>query len=219
MNSGTKWGIGGTCVNVGCIPKKLIHQAAINREWIIDSFDYGFRLGDLNDPDDHVHTSLNNTFEWSRLIRNIQLHIKSTNFDYISNLKENGTPYLNCLASFHDANTLVYTSQRSVLDEYLSTDKFDKEKMGKITADKIVIAVGGRPTYLSEEACKNNHKYAITSDDLFSHKNPPNKTLVVGGGYIALECAGFLQNLGFPVTLMNRTDVFLRGNFQYKQLL
>lgn len=31
---GTKWGLGGTCVNVGCIPKKLMHQAALLGEAI-----------------------------------------------------------------------------------------------------------------------------------------------------------------------------------------
>ena len=30
---GTKWGLGGTCVNVGCIPKKLMHQAALLGKW------------------------------------------------------------------------------------------------------------------------------------------------------------------------------------------
>lgn len=35
---GTKWGLGGTCVNVGCIPKKLMHQAALLGEAIHVSF-------------------------------------------------------------------------------------------------------------------------------------------------------------------------------------
>lgn len=36
---GTKWGLGGTCVNVGCIPKKLMHQASLLGEAIHVSFD------------------------------------------------------------------------------------------------------------------------------------------------------------------------------------
>lgn len=39
---GTKWGVGGTCANVGCTPKKLFHQAAILGQHIIDSSDYGW---------------------------------------------------------------------------------------------------------------------------------------------------------------------------------
>jgi thioredoxin reductase (NADPH) len=38
----SKWGIGGTCVNVGCIPKKLMHRAAQCQEDILNSSDYGW---------------------------------------------------------------------------------------------------------------------------------------------------------------------------------
>lgn len=49
---------------------------------------------------------------------------------------------------------------------------------------------------------------AITSDDIFFNKNP-GKTLVIGGGYIAIECAGFLSSLHFNTSLMTRGK-FLR---------
>jgi len=52
-------------------------------------------------------------------------------------------------------------------------------------------------------------KYAITSDDLFSLNHDPGSTLVIGGGYIAVECAGFLNGLGKEVTMINRST-FLR---------
>ena len=51
---------------------------------------------------------------------------------------------------------------------------------------------------------------AISSDDLFMLDHPPKKTLLVGGSFIALECAGFLHNLGFDVTVMVRS-ILLRG--------
>jgi thioredoxin reductase (NADPH) len=41
----SKWGLGGTCVNVGCIPKKLMHQAAKSHEEIINAHEYGWELG------------------------------------------------------------------------------------------------------------------------------------------------------------------------------
>ncbi len=77
--------------------------------------------------------------------------------------------------------------------------------MGKITADYIAICVGGRPNYLD---IKNKH-LAITSDDIFT-RDHPGKTLVVGGGYIAVECAGFLSGLSVDTTLMTR-GLFLRS--------
>ena len=70
-----------------------------------------------------------------------------------------------------------------------------------------MIATGNRPRdYPGIESLK---KYAITSDDLFSLTEDPGKTLVIGGGYIALECAGFLSGLGKDVTMINRST-FLR---------
>ena len=54
-------------------------------------------------------------------------------------------------------------------------------------------AVGGRPFQLGCEG----EEYGITSDDLFSLKEAPGKTLVVGASYVALECAGFLSGIGF----------------------
>lgn len=44
---------------------------------------------------------------------------------------------------------------------------------------------------------KDSEKLVITSDDLFSLKNPPGKTLIIGASYVALECAGVLAGLGF----------------------
>ena len=74
-------------------------------------------------------------------------------------------------------------------------------------AKNFVIATGLRPRdYPGVPELK---KYAITSDDLFSLKENPGKTLVIGGGYIAIECAGFLRGLGNEVCLANRS-VFLR---------
>ena len=51
---------------------------------------------------------------------------------------------------------------------------------------------------------------AITSDDIFWKKNSPGKTLVVGGGYVAVEIAGFLAKFGFPTYMMTRSE-YLRS--------
>jgi pyruvate/2-oxoglutarate dehydrogenase complex dihydrolipoamide dehydrogenase (E3) component len=76
-----------------------------------------------------------------------------------------------------------------------------------VTADKIVIAVGGRPQYAGIPGDK---EYGISSDDIFSLKKAPGKTLVVGASYVALECAGFLTALGYDTTVMVRS-ILLRG--------
>ena len=75
----------------------------------------------------------------------------------------------------------------------------------ELKARNFLIAVGGRPR--AHPAIPAD--IAITSDDLFSLEKDPGTTLVVGGGYIAVECAGFLKGLGKEVYLANRST-FLR---------
>ena len=58
-----------------------------------------------------------------------------------------------------------------------------------------MVAVGERP-YLPSDVPGIEH--ALTSDDLFTHPKPPGDTLVIGAGYVALECAGFLTGYLFP---------------------
>lgn len=75
----------------------------------------------------------------------------------------------------------------------------------QIKGKNFLIAAGGRPRGypgIPDELC-------VTSDDLFSMEKDPGTTLVVGGGYIAIECAGFLAGLGKKVHILNRSS-FLR---------
>ena len=66
-----------------------------------------------------------------------------------------------------------------------------------------MLAVGGRPNYPPGI----DNKLIISSDDIFSLSKPPNKTLILGASYIALECAGFLSGFGFDVTVLVRSKV------------
>ena len=78
----------------------------------------------------------------------------------------------------------------------------------RLSAANIVIAVGGRPSVPSDVPGALEH--AITSDDIFYLEKAPGKTLCVGASYISLECAGFLTELGYDVTVASRT-ILLRG--------
>ena len=194
-----KWGLGGTCVNVGCIPKKLMHQAALLGQGIKDARDFGWDIENLDSKGNNLPRH-----SWSKLVDSVQNYIKSLNWGHRTALKDKKVQYLNAKGTFIDRNSILTTSP--------------KGKTKTITGDKIVIAVGGRPNQLPEEiwskaaACLSDdlHKSVITSDDLFSLKTSPGKTLVIGAGYIALESAGFLRGLGFDVTVMVRSRV-LRG--------
>lgn len=67
---GSLWGLGGTCVNVGCIPKKLMHQAALVGDSITDSSSYGWQI------DYKVK------HDWKNLVQNVQQHIKQLNWGH-----------------------------------------------------------------------------------------------------------------------------------------
>jgi thioredoxin reductase (NADPH) len=131
--------------------------------------------------------------DWGTMVKNVQTHIKSLNWGYKSDLIKLKAKYYNSYATFVDAHTL-------------SLDN-GKGKVEQVTADKIVIAVGGRPSY---PGIPGDKEFGITSDDLFSLKESPGKTLVVGASYVALECAGFLTALGYDTTVMVRS-ILLRG--------
>mmetsp|Transcript_9655 Transcript_9655/g.20259 ORF Transcript_9655/g.20259 Transcript_9655/m.20259 type:complete len:671 (+) Transcript_9655:134-2146(+) len=193
--AGSTWGLGGTCVNVGCIPKKLMHQAALlNLGYKLDLPHYGigvtaemveknYGMSADNEPAEH---------SWEMLTTNVQNHIRGLNFKYRVDLREKNVIYLNLLGKFVDPHTLE------------TTDK--KGNKGKITASRILIAVGGRPTPLS---CEGG-ELAISSDDIFSLDRDPGKVLCIGASYISLECAGFLRGIGKDVTVAVRS-ILLRG--------
>jgi thioredoxin reductase (NADPH) len=178
---GSVWGLGGTCVNVGCIPKKLMHHGAHTREVMKDAPAYGWQLDGVP------------KHEWSTLVDNVQDYIASLNFGHRSECLTAGIQYFNELVSFVDAHTVECTNRKG-------------EKTRR-TAKKFLVSVGGRPNYPDVPGAK---EHGITSDDIFSLDHPPGKTLVVGASYIALECAGFLKAFGYDVTVMVRS-ILLRG--------
>lgn len=112
------------------------------------------------------------------------------NYEYVQELKEAGVDYINAKASFSDAKTVSFELQ--------------KEKY-QLKAKTFLVATGTRPRMYPGV----DPSLCITSDDLFSLEEDPGETLVLGGGYIAVECAGFLSGLGNKVHLANRST-FLR---------
>merc|ERR1712002_1264494 len=118
--AGTTWGLGGTCVNVGCIPKKLMHQAALLGEAVKDAKSYGWDV----QPAQH---------DWKKMVEEIQNHIGSLNWGYRVALREKSVTYLNEYAKFVDKNTIKTTNKKGV------------EKT--VTAAKFILATGGRPRY------------------------------------------------------------------------
>src|SRR6476620_1098250 len=77
----------------------------------------------------------------------------------------------------------------------------------EVTADKILIATGARPVMPQIEGVD----HAISSNEVFHLDKLPKRIVIAGGGYIANEFAGIFHQFGSHVTLVNRSDVILRG--------
>ncbi len=77
-----------------------------------------------------------------------------------------------------------------------------------MTAEKILIATGGRPTVPADLP---GIEHAITSNEAFHLPHLPKTILIVGGGYIAVEFAGIFNGLGVETTLLYRGPNILRG--------
>ncbi len=164
---------GGTCVNIGCVPKKLLVMAAEYGAAAADSAGFGWDVA----PGRH---------DWPRLIAAKNKEIERLNGAYKRLMS--GCTSFEARATFLDAHTLDVGGQ-------------------KVTAERIVIAAGGRPvrpTFPGEE-------HAIVSDDAFYLPELPARIVVLGSGYIAVEFAGIFAGLGAKVDLVFRQDLPLRG--------
>ncbi|CAM9517845.1 unnamed protein product [Heterosigma akashiwo] len=138
-SQGTKWGLGGTCVNVGCVPKKLMHYTALMGASFHDAKHFGWST---------EHPRHN----WEEMVDSVQNHVKMLNFRYRVGLKSNRVKYFNALATFSGPHEVTFIV---------------KGKEYKATAQRFLIAVGGRPVIPDVPGAR---EVGITSDDVFSMK-------------------------------------------------
>lgn len=129
-------------------------------------------------------------FDWKTLIANKDKEIDRLNGIYIRNL--------------NNAGVEIIESRATVVDAH----KVRLEATGKeVTAERILIAVGATP-FLPELP---GIEHAITSNEAFHLEELPNRMVVVGGGYIAVEFAGIFNGLGADTIQLYRGPLFMRG--------
>jgi len=167
--------LGGTCVNVGCVPKKLYSYAAQFRESFTDSCGFGW---EAQIP----------AFNWSTLRDNKSKEIERLNSIYLKLLTNAGVDLYHSKAHFIDPHTL---------------------KVGDtiVSAEKILIATGGWPNIPDIPGSE----HILSSNEIFDLAQLPERVLIVGGGYIAVEFASIFNGLGSHTTLSYRGDLPLRG--------
>ncbi|HAZ76562.1 MULTISPECIES: glutathione-disulfide reductase [Enterobacteriaceae] len=168
--------LGGTCVNVGCVPKKVMwHASQIAEAVNLYGADYGF------------DATINN-FDWQRLVASRTAYIDRIHSSYENVLGKNNVDVIRGFARFVDAKTVEVNGET-------------------ITADHILIATGGRPSYPDIPGAE----HGIDSDGFFELTALPKRVAVVGAGYIAVELAGVLHGLGAETHLFVRKHAPLRS--------
>ncbi|AGI35854.1 TPA: glutathione-disulfide reductase [Mannheimia haemolytica] len=173
--------LGGTCVNVGCVPKKVMFYGAQVAEAINHyAPDYGFDI------------TVNN-FDYAKLVESRQAYIGRIHTSYGNVLAKNNVDVLNGFARFKDAKTLEVSYADGSVEE--------------VTADHILIATGGRPTVPNVKGAE----YGITSDGVFALDALPKSVAIVGAGYIAVELAGVFNSLGVNTHLFVRQHAPMRN--------
>ncbi len=178
--------LGGTCVNVGCVPKKVMWYGAGVAQGLKDAQDYGFNV-DLEGDGGKLN--------WEKLVMKRENFIGGILDWYDGYMGEAGVKVINGKAKFLDNKTIEVTS-----DEGTET----------YTADNIVIATGGRPIIPTDI---EGAELGLNSDGFFQDLDEvqPQKVVVVGGGYIALELAMLMDGLGSDVSVLHQGWPVLEG--------
>ncbi len=173
--------LGGTCVNVGCVPKKIMWNAATLAHDFEIARDYGF---DIEVPVRH---------DWAALKLRRDAYVKRLNGIYANNLASKNIEVVHAQARLEGRRAaglhVVTAGGRS------------------LAAPHVVVATGGRPLVPDIPGAE----HGITSDGFFELEDRPSRVAVAGAGYIAVELAGMLRALGSEVMLCFRYDSILRS--------
>jgi glutathione reductase (NADPH) len=167
--------LGGTCVNRGCIPKKLMVYASHFPDLFEDAQGFGW-------------SAVQSTLDWQKMITAVNKELERLNGVYQNMLGNAKVELFRGYAKLLDRHTLEIEDR-------------------KVTADKILIAVGGHPVKPDIPGIE----HAITSDDMFLLKEQPKSILIMGGGYIGVEFACIMNGLGSDVTQLIRRNLILQG--------
>ncbi|PZO61340.1 MAG: glutathione-disulfide reductase [Phormidesmis priestleyi] len=167
--------LGGTCVNRGCVPKKLMVYASRFPKYLSEAAGYGWDMQA-------------NSFNWNKMITDVNNEVKRLNSIYQRMVDSAEVKIFPVHAKLLDGHTLEVGDQ-------------------KVTAERILIAVGGEPVKPDLPGIE----YAITSDGMFEMTQQPKRMVILGGGYIGCEFACVMNGLGTQVTQVIRKDQILNG--------
>ena len=179
----TRGTIGGTCLNVGCIPSKILLNLSENFHKAKKDFNQqGIEMSGIKL---NIEKMMNNKN------KSVQVLTKGVEFLF----KKNKVTYLKGKGVLLSSNDIVvYESNNNRLN---------------IKAKNIVIATGSEATSLP--GMKIDEKNIVSSTGALSFDKVPNKLAVIGGGYIGLEMGSVWSRLGSEVTVLEYLDFITPG--------
>ena len=171
---------GGTCVLRGCVPKKLLIYGSEFSHQVEDAIGYGWETGSFKS-------------NWKDLISKKNKELDRLHEIYKKLIINSGCDLIPGWGKVLSAHEVLVKNESS------------KER--KISAKKIMIAVGGKSSFPEFDGNLN----MINSDEALDLKELPKSILIYGSGYIAVEFAGIFNGFGVETNLVFRSDFVLRG--------
>ncbi|CAD2107074.1 glutathione reductase, putative [Plasmodium vinckei] len=175
--------LGGTCVNVGCVPKKIMFNAASIHDILQNSRHYGF--------------DTRFTFNLPQLVERRDKYIRRLNDIYRNNLKNDNVEVYEGTASL--------LSERKVLIKSKNATGNDDKNNEIIEGKNILIAVGNAPVFPPVKGVE----HTISSDEFFDIKEA-KRIGIIGSGYIAVELINVIKRLGIESYIFARGKRLLR---------
>jgi len=166
--------IGGTCVNVGCVPSKYLLEAS--HKYFYSKFSkYAGIKG--------VSAEIN----FGALIESLN--------DFVQNMRK--SKYEDVISNYE--NVEIIKGDANIISDSRVVVKNGKEEL-KLSFKNLLISVGSRPSVPPIEGLKDTGY--LTSDDVWKLRELPNKIGIIGGGAIGLEIGQALAHLGANVTII-----------------
>ncbi len=169
--------LGGTCLNVGCIPSKAwLDSSERYHETVHSHKDHGIDVGTVK-------------LDIKKMKERVQKVVSDTCGGVAFLMKKNKIDVFHGMGSFVDAHTIKIQS---------------KDKAEEIKAERVIIATGSKPSQIP--GIEVDKKRIITSTEALVLEEVPKHLIVIGGGVIGLELGSVYRRLGSKVSVVEYAD-------------
>lgn len=170
--------LGGTCLNVGCIPSKALLDSSEHYHNAAHTFTtHGIKLDNLG-------------IDFGQMIKRKQEVVDANTSGITYLMKKNKIDVHTGVGSFKDKNTIIVTAADG--------------KTTELTTEKVIIATGSKPSSLP--FLKIDKKRIITSTEALTLTEIPKHLILIGGGVIGLELGSVYARLGARVSVIEYMD-------------